>query len=651
MRHVLYSFLILILSSVVFAGNNIWTSHGPFQSSLNHIEFSQNNPNIVFAWIDNRENDLRRSTDSGLTWQHLRFPSSYGFLTTLRIHPKNSNIVFGVAESVFISYNRGTTWQEISHEPFRGIFLYDLEFDPTDPNILYGVTRGVSGKNGYPASVYKSTDGGKTWSEIFNSFCCGDTDVNDVEIDQSNPKHIYVSMGIGLFRSTDAGAKWEHLNTKPYLLMNLTIDPSNGQHLYAANSKALYKTTDGGVTWYFAGTKCGPNISMDPKNPKNLYSVGFLANDPPCAVKSQDGGTSWQPISFPHFTPSDNFGTIAVNSAKPNIVLAASDLMYRSVNYGKSWVTIVNSKGNSSAFVIANSKPIPDVYAFNYNRLFVSKDANGKWRLLTTPPDFQMSRLLISPKDPSVLIAGGNAIPFANSVDKSLIVSSDGGNKWQYRKGPFRSVQELIMDPQDPNKLYAGGNVGSNFKIALSRSVDFGKSWQTTLTGAQGLYINISIDPLNSSVLYATSGNEFFRSINSGTSWKLYGNTPTGHDIVSMDVAPQRIYLLIKEVSGENITDLIYRSDDGGANFQLKNQGLPQNYFSFVKVHPTNPSIVFVGSDKGLYISNNEGESWELFKTTGLPQTPNVFNIAIPLLNPNQYFAGTLQGVFSITNK
>jgi len=585
-----------------------------------------------------------------LTWQHLSFPGN-PYITAVRIHPKNFNIVFTISESVlFISRNQGTTWQEISNYPF-GDRLYDLEFDPNDPNILYVVTPGYFGKYSSLSSVYRSTDGGIKWERIFSTSCCGEANPPNIEIDQSNGNRIYVTINNGFFRSTDGGKKWVRLKTgNPNPFVSLEIDPLNGKKLFAASYKALYKTTDGGNTWSFAGTKCVPNISIDPKNPQNIYSVGALDSNPGCGVRSRDGGQSWQSLDFPHLTPTDIFGAIAVSPSKPNVVLASSDLLYRSVNSGRSWITISNGKGILQTWVTVNSKTIPDVYAYNYNRLFASF-ANRKWRLLRTPPTFGIIRLLISIQDPSMLIAGGSHIPFVGSADESLIVSSDGGNKWKYQRGPFAWVQELVMDLYDSNKLYAAGNVGSNQKLAMARSKDFGKTWETVVTSANGSYPTIRIDPMNSSVLYASSYDGLLRSTDSGKTWHLYGNVPSGKDIISMDIAPQHFYLLMLDPLGETDTHFVYRSDDGGLNFQLKNQGLPTTNLYFVKVHPTNPSTVFVGSDKGLFISNNDGENWELFKTAGLPQYSGIVNLAIPFSQPNQYFVGAYQGVFSYTNK
>ncbi len=393
------------------------------------------------------------------------------------------------------------------------------------------------------------------------------------------------------------------------------------------------------------------NISIDPKNSQIIYSVGVSGNSNlNCFAKSQDGGASWQPLSFPHITPTDSFGTLAISSSNPKLFLASSDLLYRSVNAGQSWITITNGKGNLFASVAINSKTIPDVYAFAYNRLFASF-ANSKWRLLKTPPSFGISRLLVSTKDPLRLIAGGSHIPFTSTAKEALIVSFNGGNTWQYRTA-FESVQELIMDPQDPNKLYAGGNLffGSGLKVAIGRSTDFGKTWETVVTNAYASYANIRIDPMNPSLLYASSADGILRSTNSGKSWNLYGTLPPSKMIFSMDVTTQHLFAVMEDPDGE-VFHSLYRSDDGGLSFQPKNAGLNALSLYFVKVHPTIASTVFVGSEKGLFISTNEGESWELFKTAGLPQHPDIYNIAIPLANPNEYFVGTGQGVFSFTNK
>jgi photosystem II stability/assembly factor-like uncharacterized protein len=204
------------------------------------------------------------------------------------------------------------------------------------------------------------------------------------------------------------------------------------------------------------------------------------------------------------------------------------------------------------------------------------------------------------------------------------------------------------MDSLDSNKIYAAGFVGNN--AAIARSTDLGKTWKTVITNAPSSYANICIDPMNYSILYA-SAIGLLKSTDSGQSWGSSGNTPSGKRIYSMDAAPHHLYTFMEDPVAERDTNFLYRSDDGGLSFRLKNQGLPTNNLYFVKVHPINSSVVFVGTSEGLFISNNDGENWLVSETAGLPPDRAIGAMAIPLSHPNQYFVSAAHGVFSFTNK
>ena len=253
--------------------------------------------------------------------------------------------------------------------PFRGGRSASVTGVPGKPNLFYfGATGG---------GVWKTEDGGRTWSNISDGFFGGS--VGSVEVSKSDPNVIYVgggektvrgnvSSGYGVWKSTDAGRTWEKAGLpKSRHIPRIRIHPVDHNIVYAAvlgniykpaQDRGVYKSTDGGKTWrktLYANDQAGAvDLVLDPNNPRILYASTWRVQRTPYSLssggegsalwKSTDAGETWEEISKNEGFPKDTLGIIGVTVSPKNsdrlwaiVEHKEKGGLYRSEDAGKKW--------------------------------------------------------------------------------------------------------------------------------------------------------------------------------------------------------------------------------------------------------------------------------------------------------------------------
>ncbi len=305
-------------------GGESWVnvSDGTFGGSIGAVAVSAWDPNVVYA--GGGETTVRgnvshgdgiwRSEDAGKSWQHAGLGDSR-HVSRIRIHPRDPLLVYvaalghlfgpGEERGVFRSGDGGATWEKILYvNDTTG--CADLAMDPTNPRILYACfwelqrTPYSLESGGEGSSIWKSTDGGDTWTELSDNpgLPEGVTGISGIAVSNSDPQNIYAiieAAGGGVFRSRDGGDTWSKVNSerslrqRAWYYSRIYADPADADVVYVLNVQ-FHRSKDGGRTFTTISVPHGDNhdLWIDPGDPQRMVQ----ANDGGANV-SYDGGGRW----------------------------------------------------------------------------------------------------------------------------------------------------------------------------------------------------------------------------------------------------------------------------------------------------------------------------------------------------------------------
>lgn len=349
--------------------------------------------------------------------------------------------------------------------------IIDLENHPTNDRILYAGTAG--------GGVWKSSNGGASFSSVFDDHA---QSIGVVKIDPNDPDNTIwvgtgeiwtrnsVSIGDGLYKSTDGGANWKKMGFEnSERIGSIEINPKNSNEIYVgvlgalwgdSEERGVYKTVDGGKTWkkiLYVNEKTGVNdLVIDPKDPNTLYAAMW-----------EFRRTAW-----------------GFNSGGPNSAL------YKSTDAGKTWNKIHNGfpKGDLGRFALAIAPSNPKrVYAVVESKedkgLYRSDDAGASWKLLNEDfglvvRPFYFSRIVVDPKNPDILVKGGL---FGS-------ISRDGGKTFKNLGNMHADIHDVVFDINNSDRMYVGTDGG------VYRSWDGGSTMDMVDNLPISQFYHISVD-------------------------------------------------------------------------------------------------------------------------------------------------------------
>ncbi|WP_074410161.1 WD40/YVTN/BNR-like repeat-containing protein [Aquimarina megaterium] len=349
--------------------------------------------------------------------------------------------------------------------------IIDLENHPTNDRILYAGTAG--------GGVWKSSNGGASFSSVFDDHA---QSIGVVKIDPNDPDNTIwvgtgeiwtrnsVSIGDGLYKSTDGGANWKKMGFEnSERIGSIEINPKNSNEIYVgvlgalwgdSEERGVYKTVDGGKTWekiLYINEKTGVNdLIMDPKDPNILYAAMW-----------EFRRTAW-----------------GFNSGGP------SSALYKSTDAGKTWNKIHNGfpKGDLGRFALAiapsNSKIVYAVVESKEDKgLYRSDDAGANWKLLNgdfglVVRPFYFARIVVDPKNPDILVKGGL---FGS-------ISRDGGKTFKNLGSMHPDIHDVVFDINNSDRMYVGTDGG------VYRSWDGGSTMDMVDNLPISQFYHISVD-------------------------------------------------------------------------------------------------------------------------------------------------------------
>jgi serine/threonine protein kinase/photosystem II stability/assembly factor-like uncharacterized protein len=609
------------------------------------LAFSYQAPATLYAAVGN---NIFASADGGASWsQQATGTGNYRGLELIRVAPSDGKVLYGVAviEGAFRSDDGGRNWMVINQglpKDNNGSYnVQSVAIDPTDPNVAY-IGTGWEPFNGN--GVYKSTDGGQSWSPANRGMI--DYSVIALAVDPASPQTVYAGTFDGkLFKSVDGGQTWDNLTAKLPIasetsrsaLRAIILDPAVPQTIYVlCEREGVLVSADGGGTWRLLG-KPGKfdypaftalTVVFDPQ-PALIAGIKeeggwrHAANQPalaPAETAAREGAAlatppplppgSWQPV--PDLPRQVN--ALAVDPANPQIAYAgtgssgAGSGVYKSEDAGRTWQLASSGlpKEDVRALAFSRGSP-PTLYASVGARgdVFTSVDGAQSWaRVGNYELTGFSSRLVVAPGNADLLFAAEDV--------RGAYRSLDGGHNWlpvsqglPKDNNGSHNIQSLAIDPTDPNVVYAGTGWGPFGGNGVYKSTDGGENWSPANRGMIDYSITtLAIDPADPQTIYAGgNGGELFKSTDGGQTWdnltaKLAAPSESSRSalraILLDPAAPQTVYLL-----GEREGVMV--SADGGGAWRLL--GKPGNLDN-----PTFSALSVIFGQQPILIAGISGE-------------------------------------------
>jgi uncharacterized repeat protein (TIGR01451 family) len=328
-------------SGGIFTSTNgtTWTALNSGLAGLN-VEAVAVNPATPTTLIAGTGQGIFQSTNSGTTWTLV---SAVINVTSIAFDPLNPLNVYAANSGGVLKSTDGGTWVPISGSPGGSS---NIAVDPNNEGTVYAGTQGQG--------LWKSTDGGTSWTQVQSSSGLTAGYINAIVIDPTNSANVYVgSPGQGVFASTNGGANWSQMNnglitnsgTAP-AIRALAIDPNNHTTLYAGTSQGVFKTTNSASTWtqvstglnQGAGTTSIKAVAVDPANSQNVYAGSGSAG----LFFSSNGGASWSLLG--------NLGPHIINALALHAAPSLPTTVYAGTGYEFAFAAKINSGGGSLSY-------------------------------------------------------------------------------------------------------------------------------------------------------------------------------------------------------------------------------------------------------------------------------------------------------------
>jgi photosystem II stability/assembly factor-like uncharacterized protein len=614
--------------------------------------------------------------NAGRTWTPIFDGEPVASIGAIAVAPSDPNVIYAGSgeadmrsdiqhgDGMYKSVDAGKTWSHVGLDDTRQIGR--IVVDPKDPNTVYVAALGHQYGPNAQRGVFKSIDGGKTWSKVL--YKDENTGAIDLAMDPADANVLFASLwqtrrppwnvyppsngpGSGLYKSTDAGKTWTHITGHGFPAgvlghIGIAISPANHNRIYTTvdtnNEKTggIYRSDDGGATWTYTdgegriwkrGWYFG-QITADPKNADEVYVMNTST------YRSTDAGKSFTAIKGA--PGGDDYHALWIDPNNTNhMILGGDQGVVISLDGAKTWSTWYNQSTAQVYHVITDNRFPYWVYAAQQDsgaaavpsRSIHSNISAHDWR----PIDAGGESGTIAP-DP--LHGGevfGNAPTTEENIDTNWELVIDPTLKYPDTVWRNTWTLPIVASPQNAHVLYTSHQV-------IFRSADSGRTWQpispdltrprnvvppnldpptvadSTGLPRRGVVYWIAPSPVQAREIWAGTDDGFvwitrdegahWQNVTppSLTAWSKVGIVDASH------FDAQTAYIAVDRHRLDDNRPYIYKTHDGGKHWTPIVSGIPSDEsVNVVREDPKRRGLLYAGTERHVYVSFDDGAQWQ----------------------------------------
>jgi photosystem II stability/assembly factor-like uncharacterized protein len=664
-----------------------WRMIGPFRGGRSATVTGVSGKANLF-YMGTTGGGVWRTTDAGNTWQNISDGYFGGSVGAVAVSEWDNNVMYvgngektvrgnvSSGDGIWKSVNAGKTWTHMGLSNARHIPR--VRIHPKNPDIVFAGVLGDLYKPSNDRGVYKSIDGGKTWSKKL--FANENAGVVDLIIDPNNSRILYATTwnvrrtpyslssggkGSALWKSTDEGETWTNISTNKGLpsgiwgISGVTVSPVNSDIVWALieNKKGgVYKSTDAGKTWRLINSERKlrqrawyyTRLYADTQDENILYVLNVRYH------KSTDGGKTYKTFNAPHgdhhdlwIAPEDNQRMIIGDDGGAQV----------SFDAGINWSTYFNQP-TSQFYRVTTDNHFPyRIYGAQQDNstIRIPHRTNGRFiseRDWESTAGGESAHIAVDPTNNDIVYGGsyGGLLTRRNhktGETRAINVWPDdpmghGAEDFKYR---FQWNFPVLFSPHQKNKLYAASN-------HLHATTNEGQSWQVispdltrndpkTLgpsggpitkdnTGVEyyGTIFAVAESQHEKGVIYTGSDDGLvYLTKDGGKNWNNITpkKMPEWMMINCIEIDPFTkggVYIVGTKYKTGNYQPYIYKSENYGKSWKQITNGISNEDFTrALRADPKRKGLLYAGTERGVYISFNDGKNWKPFQLN-LPIVP-----------------------------
>jgi photosystem II stability/assembly factor-like uncharacterized protein len=626
-------------------------------SSVGAVAVSETDPNTVFIGMGEAEirgdiqpgDGVYKSIDAGKTWTLVGFSNSDA-ISHIRIHPTNPNIVFvsdfgkfganSEERGIFKSTDGGKSWRKVLYKsPNAG--GVDVEIDQKNPNVMYAALWEAYRKewemsSGGPASgLYKSTDGGESWTEITHAtgLPAGIDGKIGISVSPVDPNRVFAMVeneNGGLFRSDDAGATWTLVNNerrfrqRAFYYTHVFADTKNKDLAYVENV-GTFRSTDGGKTFDQRQFARGDShdLWIDPDDDNHVLHAADPGGD--ITFNALADAPTWTPVNYP--------------TAQLYHIVATANIPFY----------VCGSQQDESEVCMSSAQPAGG------GRGFGGGGRGNQQANEFSPGGSEDGYIAPDPHDPDIFYSGTNAngggfltklnrrtgevtevspYPRMFSGEESAVIKE----RWQW-------TYPIIFSPVDGKTLYAGSqhvwkttNGGHNWtRISPDLTRHDPKTMGPSggpitrdMNGPEvyGVIFSIAPSKRTTNVIWTGSDDGLIQvTQDGGVTWTNVTpkDMPEFGRVSLIDAGAQdsaTAYVAVKRFLLDDKAPYIFRTHDMGKTWtKIVNGIAASDFVHAVREDPTRKGLLYAGTQHGVYMSYDDGDHWESL-SLNLPDLP-----------------------------